>query len=53
VYVDWSEIARHRRPGGYGFTDFVTPELFARLVAAGVLEPAGRLGEEHELYRVL
>jgi hypothetical protein len=23
VYVDWSEIARHRRPGGYGFTPFV------------------------------
>jgi hypothetical protein len=52
VYVDWSEIARHRKPGGYGFTDFVTPELFAGLVAADVLEPAGWLGEEHELYRV-
>ena len=25
IYVDWKEIQRHRQPGGYGFTDFVTP----------------------------
>ena len=35
VYVDWHEIERYRSPGNYGFTPFVTPELFAGLVAAG------------------
>ena len=34
VYVNWGEIARYR-PGTYGFTDFVQPEVFDRLVAAG------------------
>lgn len=52
VYVDWSEIDRYRRPGNYGYSDFVTPALFARLIADGVLEPLGRLGPAHELYRV-
>jgi hypothetical protein len=37
VYVNWGEIARYRAT--YGFTDFVQPEVFARLVAEGVLEP--------------
>ncbi|MBX9787316.1 MAG: hypothetical protein K2Y37_00240 [Pirellulales bacterium] len=40
VYVNWGEIARYRSPGNYGFSDFVRPEVFARLVADGVLEPA-------------
>jgi hypothetical protein len=40
VYVNWLEILRYRVPGSYGYTDFVTPERFAELVAAGVLEPA-------------
>jgi len=52
VYVDWKEIQRHREPGGYGFTDFVTRDRFARWVAAGVLEGPSLLGPEHELYRV-
>jgi hypothetical protein len=52
VYVDWSEIERHRKPGGYGFTDFVTPERLAGMVASGILEPVQRLGPQHELYRV-
>jgi hypothetical protein len=39
VYVDWQEIERHRKPGGYGFTDFVRPREFDRLVEAGVLSP--------------
>ena len=29
VYVDWFEIERYRSPGNYGFTPFVTPEVFA------------------------
>ncbi|MGE0533504.1 MAG: glycosyltransferase family 39 protein [Pirellulales bacterium] len=40
VYVNWSEIARYRSPGNYGFSDFVQPEVFERLVAEGVLAPA-------------
>jgi hypothetical protein len=52
VYVDWSEITRHRKPGGYGFTDFVTPELFADLVRLGVLGPPRPFGPMQELYRV-
>ena len=53
VYVDWKEIQRHREPGGYGFTDFVTPERFARWVADGVLERPRLVGQEQELYRIL
>ncbi|HZW33690.1 MAG TPA: hypothetical protein VFF52_23415, partial [Isosphaeraceae bacterium] len=52
VYVDWAEIARYRSPGHYGFTPFVTPELFASLVNAGVLEPPVPIGEAQRLYRV-
>lgn len=52
VYVDWFEIDRHSKPGGYGFTKFVTPALFAGLVESGVLEPAIPLGGQQELYRV-
>jgi hypothetical protein len=52
VYVDWKEIRRHRQPGGYGFTDFVTRERFAGWVAAGVLDRPMAFGPEQELYRV-
>jgi hypothetical protein len=53
IYVDWKEIQRHRQPGGYGFTDFVTPSRFAQWVAAGVLARPLLLGPEQELYQVL
>lgn len=52
VYVDWVEIERYRSPGNYGFTPFVTPEAFARLVAEGVLGPPARMGAKQELYPV-
>ncbi|WP_435006962.1 ArnT family glycosyltransferase [Tundrisphaera lichenicola] len=52
IYVDWSEIDRYRAPGNYGFTAFVTPELFAGLVKAGVLDPSTRPGAKQELYEV-
>jgi hypothetical protein len=52
IYVDWKEIQRQRQPGGYGFTDFVTPERFAQWVAAGVLEGPTPLGAQQDLYRV-
>ena len=52
IYVDWFEIDRYRSPGNYGFTPFVTPEVFARLVEAGVLGPPVRLGLRQDLYEV-
>jgi hypothetical protein len=38
VYVDWGEIARYRQ-SGYGFTPYVRPEVFGRLVDEGILRP--------------
>ncbi len=52
VYVDWKEIQRHRQPGGYGFTDFVTPERFAAWVKAGVLDRPTWIGTDQELYAI-
>jgi hypothetical protein len=45
VYVDWDEIARYRSPGNYGFTDFVQPAVFDRLVVEGVLDPLPRIDD--------
>ena len=51
VYVDWGEIARYRRT--YGFTNFVEPQVFDRLVAEGILEPLPAIeGHEGRGYRV-
>jgi hypothetical protein len=52
VYVDWSEIGRYRSPGNYGFTDYVTREVFEGLVSEGILGPAQRIGTGQELYEV-
>jgi hypothetical protein len=52
VYIDWKEIGRHRQPGGYGFTDFVTRARVARWVADGVLSAPLPLGADQELYRI-
>ncbi len=52
IYVDWSEIDRYRSPGNYGFTPFVTPEVFDRLVDAGVLKSARKMGLRRELFEV-
>lgn len=41
VYVHWGEIARYRRT--YGFTEFVQPAVFEKLVAAGVLTPLSEI----------
>jgi hypothetical protein len=54
VYVDWSEIARYRSPGNYGISDFLQPDVFADLAAAGVLEPLPpRTGSAGQAFRVL
>jgi hypothetical protein len=52
IYVDWKEIKRHRQPGGYGYTDFVTRECFTEWVARGVLEHPVLVGAEQELYAI-
>ena len=53
VYVDWGEIDRYRSPGNYGFTDFVQPAVFDRLVAEGVLAPLPPIeGQSGRAYRV-
>ena len=38
--MSWREIDRYRSPGNYGITDFIQPQVFDDLVAAGVLERA-------------
>ena len=52
IYVDWRDIERFRSPGNYGFTDFIRPAEFDRLVKAGVLEPPVALSAGRDLYRV-
>jgi len=53
VYIDWKEIERHRQPGGYGFTDYVTRARAAGWVRDGVLSAPRLLGTDQELYRVI
>jgi hypothetical protein len=52
IYVDWKEIKRHRDPHGYGFTDFVTHELFSHWVEAKILDRPAKVGIDQELYAV-
>lgn len=61
VYVHWGEIARYRSSGNYGYTDFVQPAVFERLVERGVLEmlpeeevlPERMKGHPGRAYRVV
>jgi len=51
VYVHWGEIERYRAT--YGFTEFVQPSVFDRLVAQGLLEPLPAIeGHSARAYRV-
>lgn len=53
VFVAWNEIRRYRSPGNYGITDFLQPEVFQRLVAAGVLAELPPLaGDAGQMFRV-
>ncbi len=38
VMINWSEIARYRSPGNYGFSDWPTHRELEQLVADGVLK---------------
>ena len=51
IYVDWNEIERYRSPGNYGFTDYVTPARFERLMRAGVLSEPRGFGKEPDTAR--
>ncbi len=52
VYVHWGEIKRYRDT--YGFSEFIQPELFDRLVAAHVLEPLPPIDSHSSVgYRVV
>jgi hypothetical protein len=57
VYVNWSEIARYRSPGNYGYTDYVTPELIHEELVQrqGLLRPVdtGWNPAYGELYEVV
>jgi hypothetical protein len=53
IYVDWKEIERHRKPGGYGYTDFVVRDRFEQWVKDGVLQGPSPVGDQQELYAVL
>ena len=54
VFVHWGEIERYRSPGNYGFTEFVRPAVFLRLVEQGVLQPLPRIADHPGRgYRVL
>jgi hypothetical protein len=44
VYVNWDWIRRYRDPSNYGYTDFVRPDRFDRLVSEGVLRSPVSLG---------
>lgn len=53
LLVEWGEIARYRSPGNYGFSSFVTPELFQAWEKAGILERLPQLpGHPAVVYRV-
>ncbi|MDO4557464.1 MAG: hypothetical protein Q4C47_00665, partial [Planctomycetia bacterium] len=54
VGVNWNEIARYRSPGNYGFSSFVTPDLFRNLCENGVLEYLPELSDQgYQFFRVL
>ena len=53
IFVDWFEIERYRSPGNYGFTPYVTPDRFERLVRAGVIGEPKALGARQELFEVI
>jgi hypothetical protein len=38
IFVYWGELNRYRSPGNYGFSDFATPELMARLEKSGAIK---------------
>ncbi len=52
LFLDWPEIERYRSPGNYGFTGFVTRELFEGLVRDGVLSRPEGTWPGKQIYRI-
>ncbi len=53
ILVHWGEIARYRSPGNYGFSAFVTPQLFTLWESMGILEKLPEIpGYPIEVFRV-
>ncbi|QDT99620.1 ArnT family glycosyltransferase [Gimesia aquarii] len=40
IYVNWAEILRYRKPSSYGYTHYVSPGRFKKMVKEKVLLPA-------------
>jgi hypothetical protein len=54
VYVKWSEVARYRSPGNYGFTKYIEPAVFEALIKAGVLAELPPIKDNpNAMYRVV
>jgi hypothetical protein len=54
IYVKWSEVARYRSPGNYGFTKYIEPAVFEALEKAGVLAALPPIKDNpNTLYRVM
>ncbi|NQT17894.1 MAG: hypothetical protein HQ582_34400, partial [Planctomycetes bacterium] len=54
VYVHWGEIARYQSAGNYGYSEFVQPAVFDRLVEQGLLELLPEIeGHPGRAYRVV
>ena len=55
VMIHWSEIARYRSPGNYGFSSYVQRELLQEMVDQGLLERVDWpvLSDVAELFRVV
>lgn len=49
VFVHWDELARYRSPGNYGYTDYVTRDVFEELVEQGILRETPTLLDEEIL----
>ncbi|MBM4092043.1 MAG: hypothetical protein FJ276_21815 [Planctomycetes bacterium] len=56
VLISWQELARYREPGGYGYSDYVTPELIQReFVDTGILREVAGLpqGQDCQVFEVI
>lgn len=54
LMVSWSELARYRSPGNYGFSSWPVPGDFEQMVASGLLRPVawGLDDRSHQLFEV-
>ena len=48
VYIDWSEIARYRSPGNYGYDPRWTRRLLQELLHQGILTPVVAISDDRQ-----